>query len=535
MSSLRKYLPDEREKSEIKSEVISRVMSDVFSYIKEDDSYLRKILNETVYAEIERWKSERDFPLAQPYLQFFKSLRKKLPHLYDNERKYILKKIISVYMDEIQGHFSPLVYYLATKVVPPGLSFLLTSFSISSMFARSFRLPSIDSHLIIHGNFEKIRKLAQKGTIILLPTHVSHMDSPIIGYVVYKIGLPPFLYGAGLNLFSNPILGFFMKNLGAYKVDRKRKHKLYLDVLKEYVCTTLEREYDHIFFPEGTRSRTGAIARKLKMGLLGCGIRSFIRNIKNKKPRPKIFIVPATLTYHITLEAESLIKQYLEDVTREDWVSYEDEAFIISRVIEFIKRIVEMDMKVFVKFSDVFDPFGNYVDDEGNSLDPYGRPIDPVRYVLKDGVVSEDFQRDAEYTKELASKVAETYRKDTFVLSTNLSAFVVFELGLKTTEETDEIKAITLMEGIELDIGEVLKFIDIAKEKFIKLEQQGKICVIDRVKGKTSRSILDTASKIFSKYHRKPPFILSKDKVKIENSSLLYYYRNRLVGYTSLW
>jgi len=286
-------------------------------------------------------------------------------------------------MDEIQGHFSPLVYYLATKVVPPGLSFLLTSFSISSMFARSFRLPSIDSHLIIHGNFEKIRKLAQKGTIILLPTHVSHMDSPIIGYVVYKIGLPPFLYGAGLNLFSNPILGFFMKNLGAYKVDRKRKHKLYLDVLKEYVCTTLEREYDHIFFPEGTRSRTGAIARKLKMGLLGCGIRSFIRNIKNKKPRPKIFIVPATLTYHITLEAESLIKQYLEDVTREDWVSYEDEAFIISRVIEFIKRIVEMDMKVFVKFSDVFDPFGNYVDDEGNSLDPYGRPIDPVRYVLQ--------------------------------------------------------------------------------------------------------------------------------------------------------
>jgi glycerol-3-phosphate O-acyltransferase len=326
-----------------------------------------------------------------------------------------------------------------------------------------------------------------------------------------------------------------MKNLGAYKVDRKRKHELYLNVLKEYVCTTLEREYDHIFFPEGTRSRTGAIARKLKMGLLGCGIRSFIRNIKNKKPRPKIFIVPATFTYHITLEAESLIRQYLEDVTREDWVSYKDEAFIISRVIEFIKRIVEMDMKVFVKFSDVFDPFGNYVDDEGNSLDPYGRPIDPVRYVLKDGVVSEDFQRDAEYTKELASKVAETYRKDTFVLSTNLSAFVVFELGLKATEETDEIKAITLMEGIELDIGEVLKFIDIAKEKFIKLEQRGKICVIDRVKGKTSRSILDTASKTFSKYHRKPPFILSKDKVKIENSSLLYYYRNRLVGYTSLW
>jgi len=345
--------------------------------------------------------------------------------------------------------------------------------------------------------------------------------------------LPPFLYGAGLNLFSNPILGFFMRNLGAYKVDRKRKHELYLDVLKEYVCTTLEREYDHIFFPEGTRSRTGAVARKLKMGLLGCGIKSFVRNVKNNKPRPKIFIVPATFTYHITLEAESLIRQYLEDVTREDWVSYQDEAFMTQRVIEFIKRIVEMDMKVFVRFSDVFDPFGNYVDEEGNSLDPYGRPIDPVKYILKDGVVSEDPQRDAEYTKELASKILETYRKDTFVLSTNLSAFVIFELGMRITGEDDELKAITLMEGAELDIMEVLKFIDIAKQKFIQLENSGKICVIDRVKGKTARGILDTASKTFSRYHKNPPFIVSKDKVKIKNSSLLYYYRNRLEGYTS--
>jgi glycerol-3-phosphate O-acyltransferase len=534
MSSLRKYLPGEEEKKEIKQEVISHVISDVFSYIKEDDSYLRKILNETIYAEIERWKSERDFPLAQPYLQFFKSLRRKLPRLYDNERKYVLKKIISLYMDEIQGHFSPLVYHLATRVVPRALSFLLTSFSPSSIFVRSFRFPSIDSHLIVQGDFEKIRKLAQKGTIIITPTHVSHMDSPIIGYVVYMMGLPPFLYGAGLNLFSNPILGFFMRNLGAYKVDRKRKHELYLDVLKEYVCTTLEREYDHIFFPEGTRSRTGAVARKLKMGLLGCGIKSFVRNVKNNKPRPKIFIVPATFTYHITLEAESLIRQYLEDVTREDWVSYQDEAFMIQRVVEFIKRIVEMDMKVFVRFSDVFDPFGNYVDEEGNSLDPYGRPIDPVKYILKDGVVSEDPQRDAEYTKELASKILETYRKDTFVLSTNLSAFVIFELGMRITGEDNELKAITLMEGVELDIMEVLKFIDIAKQKFIQLESAGEICVIDRVKGKTARGILDTASKTFSRYHKNPPFIVSKDKVKIKNSSLLYYYRNRLQGYISL-
>ena len=40
---------------------------------------------------------------------------------------------------------------------------------------------------------------------------------------LFRLGLPPYTYGAGLNLFSNKMIGFFMHNLGAYKVDRRKK------------------------------------------------------------------------------------------------------------------------------------------------------------------------------------------------------------------------------------------------------------------------------------------------------------------------
>ncbi len=537
MSVFREYLPDDEEKKLIKSDVISRVLYDLYYHMKEDDSYLRKIINETISAEIDRWKRDRDFPLAERYLSFFKRLRKKLSGLSDSERKSVIKDIVGLYMDEIQGNFSVPIYNLATHVVPRALSFLLTGISPASIFS-SFpvpRLPDIDTHVIITGDIEKVKKLAHKGTIILAPTHVSHVDSPVIGYVVYKLGLPPFLYGAGLNLFSNPILGFFMRNLGAYKVDRLRKHQLYLDTLKHYVCATLEREYDHIFFPEGTRSRSGGFAEKLKMGLLGCGIRSFVNNLIGGRMRPNIYIIPVTFTYHLTLEAESLIKQYLEDMTREDWVSYHDEAFMISRIINFVKRFVELDMKVIVRFSEAFDPFGNRVDYDGNSLDPAGRVIDPVKYVIKDDQIIHDSQRDSEFTKELAEKILETYRKDNTVLSTNLSSFTIFELALRKVEESDPIKGLLLMEGLELDIPYVLKLIDVAKEKFLELEKEGKISVHDRVKGKTPMSILDTASRVFARYHRLPPFELRRNKVLIKNSMLLFYYRNRLTGYFELF
>ena len=99
----------------------------------------------------------------------------------------------------------------------------------------------------------------------------------MFGFALERAGLPPAVYGAGKNLFTNPVLSYFMHNLGAYRVDRRLRHALYKDVLKTYSRVLLERGYHSLFFPGGTRSRSGGVERKLKLGLAGTGIEAFAR------------------------------------------------------------------------------------------------------------------------------------------------------------------------------------------------------------------------------------------------------------------
>ncbi len=58
-----------------------------------------------------------------------------------------------------------------------------------------------------------------------MPTHASNLDSLALGYALQRDELPPVVYGAGKNLFTNPIISFFMHNLGAYRVDRRVKSR----------------------------------------------------------------------------------------------------------------------------------------------------------------------------------------------------------------------------------------------------------------------------------------------------------------------
>ena len=113
--------------------------------------------------------------------------------------------------------------------------------------------------------------------VALIDYGLSNLDSVVFGFAIERAGLPPAVYGAGKNLFTNPVLSYFMHNLGAYRVDRRLRHSLYKDVLKTYSTVMLEHGYHSLFFPGGTRSRSGGGVRKLKLGLAGTGSEAFVR------------------------------------------------------------------------------------------------------------------------------------------------------------------------------------------------------------------------------------------------------------------
>ncbi len=232
--------------------------------------------------------------------------------------------------------------------------------------AKLTSLEALDDKVIVEGPIAKLRALVQRGTAVYVPTHLSNMDSIVFGYALERAGLPPATYGAGKNLFTNPVLSFFMHNLGAYRVDRRIRHSLYKDVLKTYSCVLLERGYHSLFFPGGTRSRSGGIERHLKLGLVGSAVEAYARTLQAGKER-RIFFVPATINYLVTLEAETLIADFLSESGKGRFLIEDDESSRVGRVASFAKKLLGMAGAVVIRFGEPIDLFGNKVDDEGVS------------------------------------------------------------------------------------------------------------------------------------------------------------------------
>src|SRR5690606_20869378 len=100
----------------------------------------------------------------------------------------------------------------------------------------------------------------------------------------------------------------------------------------------------------------------------------------------------------------------------------------IGRLLEFFRKIVAHEGSVIVRFGRPLDPFGNDITDDGESIDRAGRIVDPASYVRgAEGEVTDDDQRDAEYTRALGRRLAEVYPKLTVYHSTALLARVLFD------------------------------------------------------------------------------------------------------------
>jgi len=89
-----------------------------------------------------------------------------------------IREIISRYANEIAGNFKPTSYRLARAVVTFGFARLLNAAGGSFW---SDRLALADK-VEVSGEVEQIRKLAQIGTVLMVPTHFSNLDSVLIGF-----------------------------------------------------------------------------------------------------------------------------------------------------------------------------------------------------------------------------------------------------------------------------------------------------------------------------------------------------------------
>ncbi len=446
------------------------------------------------------------------------------------DRRNVLQHAIDMYAHEIAGHLDPRVFDLSTRLIPAGFTLMLNAVSLRAL---ATRLPRAGKHLsgniVAQGHTEALKRLHQKGRIVLVPTHASHLDSIVVGWLLYELGLPPFAYGAGLNLFTNPMLSFVMHNNGAYKVDRKKRFDLYKRTLKHYCTVSLEFGYDNLFFPGGTRSRSGAIETHLKLGLLGSALRAYQGNLRARRSRPNLYIIPATLSYHLVLEAETLIDDHLQDVGRSRYIIENDESTRPGRVFEFIRELFSLDSRIYCSFGRPLDPFGNDVDEDGTSRDGRGRPIDIARYVMQDGRLHADDQRDWEYTRLLGERIVERYLEENTVLATQMLAGAMWRLLEEANPDMDFYRIVrTGGRQRVFPRKDVLARLEAMRNAAAESATRGKLHLDPRLSGVPVEEVLDEALRHFSSYHTRPVVEARGDWISAGDPRLVLYYRNRL-------
>ncbi|MDX1476754.1 MAG: 1-acyl-sn-glycerol-3-phosphate acyltransferase [Saprospiraceae bacterium] len=501
---------------------------------------LSRLMARTAYLELIRlkenpWKS--DPPNEK---QFWKRVRRELSEnarhredVRDERNEELLRRIVHRYSEEIAGNFHQKTFKFARKFLTAFFKRLLNTAA-----GRNYRRIWGSKHhlyeqLKVYGDVERVRACFNQGTVVIVPTHFSNLDSVVIGYALDTIvGLPSFSYGAGLNLYNSEIAAYFMSRLGAYRVDRRKRNHIYLETLKTMSNLSLQRGVNSLFFPGGTRSRSGALESEVKMGLLGSLVEAQ-RSMYVQGKDSKIIIIPLVLSYHFVLEARMLIDQFLERAGEEKYLLMPDEFQSVRKILRFAWQFFSQSSDISLSFGEPMDVMGNRLDADGRSIDERGNVMLIREYFTHDGQITKNKQREAVYTRHLGKKIVDAYHRYNVVLSSHIVAFAAFQQLKQMNPELDLFGLIRLpTDEFVFDRVLLLDVIGQVTTHLCEMADQGQVKLPDELKTMDTRMLLEQGMKNLGIYHTDNPLTTNKRGELVSKSfKLLYFYHNRLSHY----
>jgi len=149
---------------------------------------------------------------------------------------------------------------------------------------------------------ERLKQASKDGTLILLPSHKSHVDYIILTRVFYHARMPAPVIAAGDNLSFFP-LGPILRRGGAFFIRRSFKgDRLYGAVVDAYIRRLILDGVSIEVFLEGGRSRTGKLLSP-KLGLLSMIVDAAIAAEK------RVYFCPISVGYERVVEEGSLVRE----------------------------------------------------------------------------------------------------------------------------------------------------------------------------------------------------------------------------------
>lgn len=519
-------------RGEFVGELNAFVLNEILENHGED---LEPLLAKTIYLEKRRSKNNKWKVDPEDEVKYWSSLSDELNDITQDGADYnayleLLKRIINRYDEEIVGTFKPKTFRFTSKFLNIFFKRLLNTAA-----GRNHRRLWGNKHQLVekikvYGEIDKLKGLFSKGTVVVVPTHFSNLDSMVIGYAMQSaVGIPAFSFGAGLNLFDNEIVGYFINRLGAYRVDRRKKNPIYLECLTSMAAYSIQKGVNNLFFPGGTRSRNGSMEDRLKLGLLGSSIEAQ-RNMVINGQKEKVFIVPLILGYNFVLEAKFLIEQHLARTGKEKYKKSKDAFKSYRKITKFIWSLFSEKSDLSVSFGEPMDILGNLVDENGDSRDSNGEYINLKDYFSLDGEVKANPQRENVYTKILGDRILDSFKRNNVMLTSHLVAYAAFKI-LEKGYSGDVYSLVNLpKEKAQIEYDHLVNIIGKLQDVLLEWEEEGKIKMSPESKWEPSRIIKDGVKNL-GIYHVQKPLTMKNDKVWSESLKVLYYYHNRIKIY----
>ena len=536
---------------EIETWPIYKLSEDRDAFVAEIDEYvqnrlkektkgdLHTIITKTAYLELIRIKEEPWKVDPPNEKQFWKKIQKSVlknsqlePEEQAQKNGELLHQIIHRYSEEIVGNFRKPTFLFARRFLTSMFNRLLNTAAARNLGRIWSNKHKLENRLIVRGEVEKSRKLIQKGTLVILPTHFSNLDSILIGYALDQFaGLPSSFYGAGLNLFNTGYTAYFMNRLGAYRLDRRKKNPIYLETLKGMNTLSVQRGVNGLFFPGGTRSRSGAMEKQFKLGLIGTIVEAQ-RAIYEKGEDRKIYVAPLILGYHFVLEARFLIEQHLRKTGAEKYLTSRDDTYSLRKNLKFLWEFFSESNQINLSFGKPMDVLGNFVDEDGISYDQNGREVNLKEYFMTDGVVTPNKQRENEYTRHLGKRVVERFFADNVVLTSHLVAHLAFKMIEASAPDLDVFGILRLpSDEYTFEVQQLYDQVKVARDYLIEEKEAGRVKLSEELFLDIEELVNDGIAKMGT-YHSKKPLKFTKQNELIsENFPVLYFYHNRLDGY----
>lgn len=243
---------------------------------------------------------------------------------YSKTRKIPIWKVhkkADAYLDEIAARYSPSMIRIYSTVV------------------RWLTHVMFDGVTVNTDVLNRVKTMSQRGPLIFIPCHKSHIDYLILSYVLHHNNMPCPHVAAGKNLSFWP-MGPLFRGGGAFFIRRTfRGAALYSRVFSEYVRKLLEEGFNMEFFIEGGRSRTGKLLHP-KLGLL-----SILLNAYKEDACDDLIFVPVYIGYDRVPEESS----YLHELE-----GGEKKPESLSQVIKARKALKRRYGRIYIQFHEPF-------------------------------------------------------------------------------------------------------------------------------------------------------------------------------------